>query len=75
MTNKSLLLASALAITILASCSKSLVLTDGEKTKKIWVDGKIEMKKDINNNTVVSFQSIEGTKYTIDANKYSYVIK
>ncbi len=75
MKNKSILLASALALTLLASCSKSLVLSDGEKTRKIWVDGKIEMKKDGSNHTILSFQSIEGTKYTIDTDKYSYVIK
>lgn len=75
MKGKAVLIASALAMTLLASCSKSLILSDGEKTKKIWVDGKIELKKDADNNTILSFQSVEGTKYTIDASKYTYVIK
>lgn len=74
MKNKSLLVASALAAMLLSSCAKSIVLSDGEKTKRIWVDGKIIYHKD-GENATLSFESVNGTNYTIDANKYTYVIK
>ncbi|MDX2191697.1 MAG: hypothetical protein SFY32_17740 [Bacteroidota bacterium] len=75
MKNKSLLLASALALTLLASCSKTLILTDGNKVVKIQVANSIECKKDSLNNNILRFESIKGTKYSINADLYTYVIK
>jgi hypothetical protein len=63
------------AALFLTSCSKSIILSDGVHTKKIWVDGKIELKRGENNTQVLSFESLNGTKYTIDASKYTYIIK
>lgn len=75
MKNKGLLIASFLALTILASCSKTLILSDGNSTKKIRVATKIVVKKDENNHKILSFESANGTKYTIDTEQYEYTIK
>lgn len=72
---KTMLLASALAITILSSCSKTIILSDGSHTKTIKVATSIKSSYDQNNNTILSFESIEGTKYSINASAYSYEIK
>jgi len=72
---KSILIAGALAITILSSCSKTLILTDGQNVKKIQVSSKIETMKDESNNTILSFQSVLGTKYSINTANYTYIIK
>lgn len=72
---KSILIASTLAITILSSCSKTLILSDGEHVKKIQVSSQIETKRDESNNTILSFQSVLGTKYSINTANYTYVIK
>ena len=75
MKTKNILIATFLAGIILTSCTKTLILSDGQTTKKIQVYNSIEANKDEANNTILSFTSFEGTKYTINTSKYSYVIK
>ena len=75
MKNKNLLAACCLGVMLLSSCSKTLILTDGQNTKKIKVASQIVIKKDDSNNQILSFESVNGTKYTIDASKYNYTIK
>jgi hypothetical protein len=72
---KSILIASALAITILSSCSKTLILSDGQNVKKIKVAYAIKTNRDEANNTILSFESVQGTKYSINTANYTYVIK
>jgi hypothetical protein len=72
---KQMLLASALAVTILSSCSKTLILSDGQNTKKIKVATSIQVKHDEANNAILSFESVQGTKYSINTANYSYEIK
>lgn len=75
MKTSAILVVAVVSALFFSSCSKRVILSDGEHTKKIWVGGKIEFKKGDLNNQILSFESVNGTKYTIDASKYSYVIK
>jgi hypothetical protein len=58
-----------------ASCSKTVVLTDGVKTKEIKVMGNIKIDKNAQEQEYISFQTPRGTRYSIETSKYSYVIK
>jgi hypothetical protein len=75
MKNKNVLIATFLAMTFFGSCSKTLILFDGAKEKKIKVASSIIFTKDENNHPILSFQSVEGTKYSFDASAYTYRIK
>ncbi|MDX2195343.1 MAG: hypothetical protein NW207_02910 [Cytophagales bacterium] len=72
---KNVIWATVLGTALLSACTKTLVLSDGEKTKKIHVWRDITATKDSNNNTILSFRSFEGTKYTINTSMYTYKIK
>lgn len=63
------------AILILASCSKTVILTDGVKTKEIKVMGNIKIDKNADEQEFISFQTPKGTRYSIETSKYSYLIK
>ena len=69
------ILISILAIIAFASCTKTLILSDGSKEKKIKVASKIEFNKDANNKQYISFESVNGTKYNICTDDYNYIIK
>lgn len=72
---KIVLIAGTLAVMMLSSCSKTIILTDGQNIKKIRVAYTIESKKDEDNNSILTFESLLGTKYSINTSKYTYVIK
>ena len=60
----------------LASCSKSLTLTDGTQTRTIKTSGEIKVATDAATQTkYLQFQSIQGTHYTINASTYDWNIK
>jgi hypothetical protein len=59
----------------LVSCSKKVVLSDGERTKVIKVAGEIKMIRDQNNQLYASFESTKGTKYSINTSDYQMKIK
>ncbi|MFQ3577105.1 MAG: hypothetical protein SNJ77_11785 [Cytophagales bacterium] len=64
-----------ISIFTLASCTKTVVLSDGERTKMIKVNGQIQMTKDENNQVYASFESAKGTKYNINTAEYQLKIK
>jgi hypothetical protein len=72
---KKILIAGAVAVAILSSCSKTLILSDGKQEKKIKVAHAIKTDRNQDNNTILSFQSVLGTKYSINTTNYTYVIK
>ncbi len=59
----------------LASCSKTVVLTDGSKTKSIKAVGAVTVKTDENQNKILVFESAKGTHYRINTLGYDYSIK
>lgn len=71
---KAVVLAGVLVLTLM-SCSKTLLLSDGQTVKKIKVASKIEMKYDDSHNNILTFESVQGTHYTINTSLYTYVIK
>ena len=60
----------------LASCSKSITLTDGTKTRTIQTSGDIKVSTDASTNTkLLQFKSAQGTQYTINASTYDWNVK
>ncbi len=57
-----------------ASCTKTVMVSDGVNTKKIKVVGNVEVVKD-NNNTYTKFESVKGTKYNINNSNYTVSVK
>lgn len=72
---KKVVVAAGVLALMLMSCSKTLLLSDGQTVKKIKVASPIEMKFDDSHNKVLSFESVQGTHYTINTSLYTYVIK
>jgi hypothetical protein len=58
-----------------ASCTKTVMVSDGVNTKKIKVVGKVDVVKDSNNNSYTKFESVKGTKYNINNSNYSVSVK
>lgn len=57
-----------------ASCTKTVMVSDGVNTKKIKVVGNVEVVKD-NNSTYTKFESVKGTKYNINNSNYTVSVK
>jgi hypothetical protein len=57
-----------------ASCTKTVMVSDGVNTKKIKVVGNVEVVKD-NNNTYTKFESVKGTRYNINNSNYTVSVK
>lgn len=60
----------------LASCSKSITLTDGNQSRTIMTSGVIKVSTDSATQTkLLQFKSAQGTHYTINASTYDWKIK
>lgn len=57
-----------------ASCTKTVMVSDGVNTKKIKVVGNVEVVKD-NNSTYTKFESVKGTRYNINNSNYTVSVK
>jgi hypothetical protein len=57
-----------------ASCTKTVMVSDGVNTKKIKVIGNVEVVKD-NNSTYTKFESVKGTRYNINNSNYTVSVK
>lgn len=59
-----------------ASCTKTVMVSDGVNTKRIKVVGNVEVVKDKNNNSsYTKFESVKGTKYNINNSNYTVSVK
>ncbi len=58
-----------------ASCTKTVVLSDGVNTKRIKVVGNVDVVKDDSNNSYTKFESVKGTKYHINNKNYTVSVK
>ena len=73
---KKLVVPLAISLILLTSaCSKTVMVSNGEKTKTFHVAGKIETHKDDQNNTITSFESVSGTKFNINTSHYALTIR
>ncbi|HTF82026.1 MAG TPA: hypothetical protein VL947_09885 [Cytophagales bacterium] len=61
-------------VAFLASCSKTVMVSDGVNTKKIKIVGNVEVVKE-NEKTYSKFESVKGTKYNIDNSNYTVSVK
>lgn len=57
-----------------ASCTKTVMVSDGVNTKRIKVIGNVEVVKD-NNSTYTKFESVKGTRYNINNSNYTVSVK
>ncbi len=60
---------------VLSSCAKTVVLSNGEQTKRIKVVGEVTQTRDSLNNMFTSFVSVKGTKYNINSANYIVIVK
>ncbi|MFN8438694.1 MAG: hypothetical protein U0V72_13850 [Cytophagales bacterium] len=65
----------AVIAVVVTSCAKTVVVSDGVSTKKVKIHGKVEVLTDTENNTYTRFESVKGTKYTLNDKKYTVSTK
>lgn len=68
-------LAGIISMVVFSSCTKTVLLSNGEQTKKIKVVGEVSQKRDSLNNMYTSFESVKGTKYNINSANYIVIVK
>jgi hypothetical protein len=72
---KKLVVPLALAgMALVSSCTKTVLVSDGENSRTIKVAGKIKTYTDAENRNITTFYSVAGTKYNINTENYALTV-